>query len=136
MVGDAKWRWFCRIYDHAVPGHSALQEREQLIQPTPLHRLNDRLVHLAKAHGVTTGKKWRGDSTVIETTIHYPTDSRLLSDSVRVLGRLCTRARELLRPHTNSTKKYVRNRSRRAERRARQIAQKLRGKQRQKNLKN
>jgi IS5 family transposase len=78
IAGDAKWRWFCRLYDHPVPGHSAIQGREQLIQPATLHRLNDRVVRLARANGVTTGKKFRGDSTVIETNIHYPTDSRLL----------------------------------------------------------
>ncbi len=136
IVGDVKWRWFCRLYDHAVPGHSAIQDREQLIQPATLHRLNDRVVHLAQANGVTTGKKFRGDSTVIETNIHYPTDSRLLSDSARVLGRLCTAARQLLQPHTVSEKNYFRNRSRRAQRLARQIAQRLRGKHGQKNLKN
>ena len=136
IVGDAKWRWFCRIYDHAVPGHSAIQNREQLIQASTLHRLNDRLVHLAKEQRVTTGKQFRGDSTVMATNIHYPTDSRLLSDSARVLGRLCTRARHLLRPHTTSEKKYFRNRSRRAQRLARQIAQRLRGTHGQKNLKN
>ena len=136
IVGDAKWRWFCRIYDHPVPGHSAIQDREQLIQPVTLHRLNDRLVYLAKAHAVTTGRKFRGDSTVLETNIHYPTDSSLLSDSARVLGRLCTRARQFLHPRTASEKTYVRNRSRRAQRLARQIAQKLRGKHGQKNLKN
>ncbi len=135
IAGDAKWRWFCRIYEHAVPGHSAIQDREQLIQPTTLHHLNDRLVHLAQAQGVTTGKKFRGDSTVIETNIHYPTDSRLLSDSARVLGRLCTQARQLLQPHTAAEKQSFRNRSRRTQRLARQIAQRLRGKHGQKNLK-
>src|SRR5919109_2886659 len=109
ITGDAKWRWFCRIYDQAVPGHSAIQDREQLIQPATLHRLNDRVVHLAQAHGVPSGKKFRGDSTVIETNIHYPTDSSLLSDSARVLGRVCTQARQLLQPQTITEKKYFRN---------------------------
>jgi IS5 family transposase len=136
IVGDAKWRWFCRLYDHPVPGHSGIQDRGQLIQPATLHRLNDRVVHLARDHGVTTGKKFRGDSTVIETNIHYPTDSRLLSDSARVLGRLCAEARDLLQPHRPSEKKYFRNRWRRAQRLARQIAQRLRGKQGQKKPKN
>ena len=136
IVGDAKWRWFCRIYDHRVPNHSTLQTREQLIQPATLHRLNDRVVHLAEDHAVTTGEKFRGDSTVIETNIHYPTDSRLLSDSARVLGRLCAEARQLLQPHTVTEKKYFRNRSRRAQRLARRIAQRLRGKHGEKNPKN
>jgi IS5 family transposase len=136
IVGDVKWRWFCRIDDHSVPGHSAIQDREQLIQPATLHRLHDRVVHLARTHDVTTGKKFRGDSTVIETNIHFPTDSHLLSDSVRVLGRLCAAARQVLQPRTVMEKTYFRNRSRRAQRLARQIAQRLRGKQGQKNPKN
>jgi IS5 family transposase len=136
IVGDAKWRWFCRIYQHTVPNHSTQRDREALIQPSTLHQLNDRLVHRAHADGVTTGKKLRTDGTVIETNVHYPTDSRLLSDSARVLGRLCKEARELLHPHTSVEKKYFRNRSRSARRLARQIAQRLRGTKGQKNLEN
>lgn len=134
--GSAKWRWFCRIYDHAVPNHSTLCEREQLLRPITLHRFNDRVVHLAQVQGVTQGQKLRTDSTVIETPIHYPTDSRLLSDSARVLGRLCNQARRLLQPQRPTDKALFRNRSRRAQRLARQIAQRLRAKQGQKNLKN
>lgn len=134
--GSAKWRWFCRIYDHTVPNHSTLCEREQLVRPTTLHHFNDRVVHLAQERGVTRGQKLRTDSTVIATNIHYPTDSRLLSDSVRVLGRLCDQARRLLQPRTPSAKALFRNRSRRAHRLARQIAQQLRAKQGQKNSKN
>ena len=127
MVGDAKWRWFCRIYDHPVPNHSTLRDREHLIQPATLHRLNDRIVHLAVEQGVTAGRKLRTDGTVIETNIHYPTDSRLLYDSARVLGRLCGEARRLLRPRTPGEKQLFRNRARRAQRWARQIAHRLRG---------
>ncbi len=68
IAGDAKWRWFCCLYDHLVPHHSTLQTREELIRPTTLHRLNDRLVHLAEGQGVTQGKKLRTDSTVLKPT--------------------------------------------------------------------
>jgi transposase, IS5 family len=36
------------------------------------------------------------DSTVVETNVHHPTDSRLLGDGVRVVTRLLRRAREAL----------------------------------------
>jgi transposase, IS5 family len=36
------------------------------------------------------------DSTVVETNVHPPTDSRLLGDGVRVVSRLLRRAREAL----------------------------------------
>jgi IS5 family transposase len=135
MDGSAKWRWFCRIYDHDAPNHSTLCDREQLLRPTTLQRFHQRVVHLAHAQGVTHGQKLRTDSTVIATNIHYPTDSRLLSDSARVLGRLCVQARRLLQPRTSSVKALFRNRSRRAQRLAHQIAQRLRAKPGQKKLK-
>lgn len=133
IAGDAKWRWFCRIYDHPVPNHSTQRDREALIQPPTLQHLNDRLVQVAQDHGVTQGRKLRTDSTVIATNIHYPTDSRLLSDSARILGRLCTQARHLLRPHSAADQRCFRNRSRRAHRLARQIAQRVRANKGEKN---
>lgn len=135
LVGSAKWRWFCRVYDHPVPNHSTLRDREALIRPASLHGLNDRLIRLGQERKVTRGRKLRTDGTVIETNIHYPTDSRLLFDSARVLGRLCVRAREVLQPHTPAEKQLFRNRSRRAQRLARRIAQRLRGTKGKKSLK-
>jgi len=103
--GSLKWRWFCRIYDHSVPNHSTLRDREALIRSTTLQTLQRRVVQFAQAEGVTQGKKLRTDATVIETNIHYPTDSQLLSDSVRVLGRWLKHARTLLKPQTPAEKK-------------------------------
>lgn len=104
--GSLKWRWFCRIYTQAVPNHSTLCDREALISSATLQRLHRRMVHVAACSGVTQGKKLRTDGTVIETNIHYPTDSHLLSDSVRVLGRLLTHARLLLGPQRPFEKKH------------------------------
>lgn len=106
MEGSVTWRWFCRIYDHAVPNHSTLRDREALIRPTTVQQLHRRIVQVAQQEGITQGKKLRTDSTVIETNIHYPTDSQLLSDSVRVLGCLLTHARKLLEPCRALEKKH------------------------------
>ena len=127
-----KWRWFCRIYAQPVPSDSTQQAREALIRPDTLQHLNQRLLRLAHAEGVTQGRKLRMDGTVIETHIHYPTDSRLLADSARVLGRLLTQARKLLDPRTVADKQLFRNRARRAKRLARQIGQQVRPKKGQK----
>lgn len=43
-----------------------------------------RVVELARQAKVTTGRKLRLDATCVQTTIHHPTDSGLLLDSVRV----------------------------------------------------
>jgi IS5 family transposase len=125
--GSARWRWWCRLYSQPMPDHSTLQAREALIQPRSLRRINAQVVRLAQARGVTGGTKLRCDSTVIDTNLHYPTDSRLLDDSVRVLGRTLTRARRLLRPGA-AEKDLFRNRHRQAHRLAREIAHRLRGK--------
>jgi IS5 family transposase len=127
VSGSARWRWLCRLYSQPMPDHSTLQAREALIRPTTLRRINAQVVGLAQARGVTRGTKLRSDSTVIETNIHYPTDSRLLDDSVRVLGRTLARARRLIRPRAAHADLF-RNRHRQAHRLARQIAQRLRGK--------
>jgi IS5 family transposase len=124
--GSVTWRWFCRIEGHKVPDHSTFRDREALIRPATLHRLNDRVNRIAQDHRLTDGRKMRTDGTVVDTNIHYPTDSSLLSDSVRVIGRLLSRARDICRPHHPAAKKLFRNSSRRARRLALQISHRLR----------
>jgi IS5 family transposase len=116
-------RQFCRVYFQAVPDHTTLWRWAQLIQPTTLQAFNERVLSLAVAAKLTRGRKLRMDGTVVETTIHHPTDSSLLADSVRVLGRSLSRAKKLLVNHTELSKEAFRNRTRSAKRAARRIAQ-------------
>src|SRR5207253_4400518 len=58
--------------------------------------LLDRVTELARSLKVTRGRKLRIDSTVVATAIHYPTDSTLLADGVRVLSRVAQRAVRVL----------------------------------------
>lgn len=92
------YRWWVRVYQQRVPDHSTLNDLERLIQPQTLHRLNDRLLHLAQERHLTQGYKLRVDSTVTESQIHHPTDSSLLVDGVRVLSRCMGRATPWLPP--------------------------------------
>ena len=48
-------------------------------------------MEVAKRAGVTHGRRFRIDTTVVETNVHYPTDSTLLQDGVRVLTRTMQR---------------------------------------------
>ncbi len=97
FVGDSLvLRQFCRVYFEPVPDQSTLNRWARLIQPATLHRLLDHIVHLACQLDVTHGRKLRIDGTVVETTIHHPTDSTLLNDGVRVLSRTLTQAKTLL----------------------------------------
>jgi IS5 family transposase len=57
------------------------------VGPEVVKQIHQRLVKLAQANGLAAGRKMRVDTTVVETDIHYPTDSSLLGDGVRVLIR-------------------------------------------------
>jgi IS5 family transposase len=64
----------------------------------------------------------RTDGTVVETNIHFPSDSSLLVDGVRVLTRLLQQARHLLLQHNCSVNTQLfRNRHRTARRISRRI---------------
>ena len=105
-------RWFCRIYFQTVPDFSTLQRWSQTIQPETLHTLNDRVVELARAAKVTKGRKLRIDGTVMETTIHHPTDSSLLADGVRVLSRAIRRSKPLVGEQLAGVRDVFRSRMR------------------------
>ena len=93
FVGDSLvLRQFCRLGLEPVPHHTTLMRWANLLQPETMHRLLDRVTDLARSLKVTRGRKLRIDSTVVATAIHYPTDSTLLFDGVRVLSRFVQRA--------------------------------------------
>ena len=92
-------RWFCRVYFERVPDATTLLRWARTIRPATLHDLNDRVVGLARQARATAGRTLRIDGTVVETTIHHPTDSSLLVDGVRVLSRLIRRSKPLVQEH-------------------------------------
>jgi IS5 family transposase len=114
-------RQFCRLYWQPVPDDTTLLRWAQLIGPATLERLNDRVVELARSLRVTRGRKLRVDSMVVETTIHHPTDSRLLGDGVRVLSRLLRRAKRLLGEAPGLSQQAFRTRTRSVRRLAQQV---------------
>src|SRR3974390_1365264 len=78
------YRAFTRIGDGKVPDAKTLARIGQVIGPKVIRDLHERLVAMAREHGVVKGRKLRVDTTVVETNIHYPTDSSLLGDGARV----------------------------------------------------
>jgi transposase, IS5 family len=115
-------RWFCRIYWEAVPDYSTVDKWALTVHPETLHVFNERVTELAKQLKVTRGRKLRTDGTVVETNIHYPTDSSLLADGVRVLSRTLQRAQAVVDETRGKTKQLFRNRSRSAKQQAHRIA--------------
>jgi IS5 family transposase len=114
-------RQFCRVYAAPVPDDTTLIRWANLIQPATLHRLNDHVVELARALKVTRGRKLRIDGTVVETTMHPPTDSTLLYDGVRVLSRTLGKAKAIVQQVPSLAREALRDRTRSAKRQMKRI---------------
>ena len=85
------YRDFTRIGSEKVPDAKTLVRIGQVLGPEVIEQLNARTVKLASEHKLMQGRRLRVDTTVVETNIHYPTDSSLLADGARVLTRTMTR---------------------------------------------
>ena len=70
---------------------------------------------------MTRGRKLRVDSTVVGTAIRHPTDSGLLTDAVRMLGRVARRARPLAGEALAGVRDAFRTRTRSARRQLQRI---------------
>ena len=84
-------REFTRFGAAPVPQHKAFHRASARLTPATVQALNAAVVELAIALGVEDARRVRMDTTVSETDIHFPTDSGLLCDAVRVLTRTATR---------------------------------------------
>src|SRR6516165_4268167 len=81
------YRAFTRIDAGEVPDAKTILKIARALGPEVIEQLHRQVVEVAKRAGVTHGRRFRVDTTVVETNVHYPTDSSLLQDSVRALTR-------------------------------------------------
>ena len=86
------YRMFTRIDAGDVPDAKTILKIARALGPEVIEQLHRQVVEVAKRAGVTHGRRFRVDTTVVETNVHYPTDSTLLRDGVRVLTRTMQRA--------------------------------------------
>jgi IS5 family transposase len=93
--GNLVYREFTHIGAAKVPDAKTLGRLAQALGPEVIEKIHARIVALAQSHGVVPGRRMRVDTTVVETNIHYPTDSGLLADGVRVLTRLMKKVTEI-----------------------------------------
>jgi len=85
------YRSFTRVGGAKVPDDTVMNKWALALGPEVIENLHHRVVGIAQEKKVVEGRKLRVDTTVVETNIHYPTDSSLLGDGVRVLTRAMKR---------------------------------------------
>jgi Transposase domain (DUF772) len=81
------YRQFTRVGAGKVPDAKTLGKLGLALGPEIIDKIHQRVVAIAQEKKIIAGRRLRVDTTVVETDIHYPTDSRLLGDAVRVLTR-------------------------------------------------
>src|SRR5712691_580123 len=87
------YRRFTRFYEDPIPDFSSFSRAFGLFGKDGTSQLHARVVQIAREQAAASGQKLRTDTTAVETNIHYPTDSSLLADSIRVLTRGLKRIR-------------------------------------------
>jgi IS5 family transposase len=89
------YRDFTRVGASKVPDSKSMGRWGLALGPEEVAKIHARVVAIAQEKQVVKGRKMRLDTTVVETNIHYPTDSNLLGDGVRVLIRAMKRIGEI-----------------------------------------
>lgn len=118
------YREFTRVRAGKAPDAKTMGRLAQALGPEVIEKIHARLVALAQEHKVIAGRRMRVDTTVVETNIHYPTDSSLMGDGVRVLTRLMTKVTKI----AGETGTKLRNRRRSVQRRLIEIGRASRSK--------
>src|SRR5262249_51831638 len=85
------YRKLARVYFEKVPDAKTLLRLSAVIGSEGVEAIHHRLLEMAREQKLIAGRRARVDTTGVETDIRYPTDSRLLADGVRVLGRALKR---------------------------------------------
>lgn len=118
------YRDFTRVGSEKVPDAKTMGRWGIAVGPAVIKQIHERIVEIAQAQKIVQGRKMRVDTTVVERNIHYPTDSSLLGDGVRVLIRSMRKITTL----AGEVGAKLRDRSRSVKHRLIDIARAARGK--------
>ena len=118
------YRHFTRVGGDKMPDAKTMGRWGVALGPAVIKQIHERIVQIAQTKNVVAGRKMRIDTTVVESNIHYPTDSSLLGDGVRVLTRTMRKITKL----TGEVGATLRDRSRSVKLRLIEIARAARGK--------
>ncbi len=89
-------RQFLNLAPGQALSKSVIQSNLKLVKESTWVLANECLLKLARDERFEKGEALRGDTTMVESNIHYPTDASLLNDVVRVLCREMDRAQEVM----------------------------------------
>jgi IS5 family transposase len=118
------YREFTGVGGGKVPDDKTMGRLARQLGSEAIEQLHRRTVAIALEQKVVSGRRMRVDTTVVETNIHYPTDSTLMGDGVRVLTRVMKRAAAA----AGEAGRQFRDRSRTVKRRILEIAYAARNK--------
>lgn len=93
VTGNIVYRYFCRIDGGKVPDEKTMVRLGQLLDGDALKAVFSRVVEQAVVRRVTRGRKMRVDTTVVEASVRYPSDSRLCEDVTQIACREISRLR-------------------------------------------
>ena len=88
-------RTFARLGRRQRPSASTLQENIKSLSEETWEAVNRAIIAYAAETGIEKGRTVRIDSTAVECDVHYPTDSTLLQDGIRVITRLLIEGKTL-----------------------------------------
>jgi IS5 family transposase len=125
------YRDFARVGGGKMPDAKTMGRWGLAVGPEAIKQVHERMMTIAQDQGVVQGRRMRVDTTVVETNVHYPTDSSLLGDGVRVLIRTMKKITEI----TGQTGTRLRDRSRSVKLRMLDIARAARSKAKQSSTK-
>jgi len=132
IANSAFHQHFVRLHNQPVMDFTFLCKAFGVIKIETWAKLNAVLSRYACEEKKITPEKLREDTTAVECTIHYPTDSSLLWDSFRTLTRLLTSLKSDLRGmgmahrfHVAKVKKLAHYISRNAGKRSKRAQRKM-----------
>ncbi len=127
-------RRFVRIDNGPMMDYTTLCKLKNAIREETWSAVNRCLAEYAVRRELIDGDKLRLDTTAVETNIHWPTDSSLLWDVYRTLGRLIQQARRLDPEAVGTRRLQIRRAKRLQQKIARRAANKGRSAQQLKPL--
>ena len=107
------FRTFSRLEMGQYPSKSVLQENIKAIREETWEAIHSEILGYARQAKIEKGRTVRVDATAVETNIHHPTDSTLLSDGIRIITRWLEEGKELTpqpRYHFSAHRRVVKKR--------------------------